>query len=239
MPSVQNRTVVVTGASSGIGAATASLLARRGANLVITARRRDRLEAIARGLSNVAVAAGDMMDPALPQALIDLAVENFGSCDALVNNAGMMTAGTVEAIEIDTVCRMVRVNVEAAFRTAYIAARYFKKQGHGHLVNISSVLGTKIRPTAGAYAGTKHAIEALSEDLRMELAPIGVKVTCIQPGLVMTELHRHFAVHPKDSLDIDAPLSPDDVAQTILFVLEQPEHVSIPRLMVVPSRQSI
>lgn len=239
MPFVAGLTVAVTGASSGIGAAVSRLLAERGANVVATARRRDRLEALVQGRPNVAVLAGDVLDPALPQALIDLAVEAFGSCDAVVNNAGVMTAGTVDVIDIDAVCRMVRVNVEAAFRMAYTAARHFKRQGRGHLVNISSVLGTKIRPTAGAYAGTKHAIEALSEDLRMELAPLGVKVTCIEPGLVMTELHNGFAVHPKDSLGIEEPLRPEDVAQAVLYALEQPERVAIPRLMVVPSRQSI
>lgn len=239
MPTVKDRTVVVTGASSGIGAATAVLLSDQGANVVICARRKDRLDEIANGRPNVAAKEGDVLDPSLPQALIDLSVEKFGSCDAVINNAGFMTAGTVESIDIDYVCQMVRVNVEAAFRMAYTAARHFKAQGSGHLVNISSVLGTKIRPTAGAYAGTKHAIEALSEDLRIELAQQGIKVTCIEPGLVITELHNKFAVHPKDSLNIKDPLSPEDVARTILFALEQPDNVSIPRLMVVPSHQSI
>lgn len=239
MPTVKDRTVVVTGASSGIGAATALLLAEQGANLVICARRKDRLNEIAQGRSNVTVKEGDVLDPLLPQALIGLAVEKYGSCDAVINNAGFMTAGTVDSIDIEYVCQMVRVNVECAFRMAYTAARHFKKQGRGHLINISSVLGTKIRPTAGAYAGTKHAIEALSEDLRIELAQQGIKVTCIEPGLVMTELHNKFAVHPKDSLNIPDPLSPDDVARAILFALEQPENVSIPRLMVIPSHQSI
>jgi len=239
MSTVKGRTVVVTGASSGIGAATALLLADQGANVVVTARRRDRLEAMSQGRPNIVSLTGDVLDPSLPQALIDLAVRQFGSCDALVNNAGFMTAGTVDAIDIDSVCQMVRVNVEAAFRMAYTAARHFKRQGRGHLINISSVLGTKIRPTAGAYAGTKHAIEALSEDLRIELAQHGVKVTCIEPGLVMTELHDKFAVHPKDSLCIEDPLRSEDVARTILFALEQLDRVSIPRLMVVPSHQSI
>ena len=239
MSTLVDRVIIVTGASSGIGAATVRELAAAGAKLVITARREDRLKELADSLDNVVAKAGDILDPTLAQALIDLAIEKFGKCDAVINNAGFMTAGTVESIDIEYVCQMARVNVEATYRMAYTAARHFKKKGSGHLVNISSVLGTKIRPTAGAYAGTKHAIEALSEDLRIELASQGIKVTCIEPGLVITELHDRFAVHPKDSLGIVDPLSPADVAKTIRYVLEQPAHVSIPRLMVVPSHQNI
>jgi NADP-dependent 3-hydroxy acid dehydrogenase YdfG len=131
----------------------------------------------------------------------------------------------------------VRVNFEAAVRVAYVALRHFKAHGSGYLINTSSILGTKVRPTAGVYAGTKFGIEALTEALRIEVAGTGIRVGCIEPGLVMTELQDHFEVHPRDMLGIERPLEPADVARVVRFMLEQPPHVVIPRIMVLPSEQ--
>jgi NADP-dependent 3-hydroxy acid dehydrogenase YdfG len=239
MTPLKDQVAVITGASSGIGAAAARELAAAGMKLVLTARRADRLDAMAGELGNAIAFPGDMLDPKLPQALVDLAVERYARCDVVLNNAGFMLTGKIETIDIDEVCRMARVNVEAAYRVAYTALRHFKKAGSGHLVNTSSVLGSKIRTGAGAYAGTKHAIEALSEDLRMEVAGSGVKVSCIEPGIVLTELHDKFEVHPRVSMGIQRPLEPEDIARCIRFVLEQPAHVCIPRLMVLPAEQAI
>jgi NADP-dependent 3-hydroxy acid dehydrogenase YdfG len=239
MTSLKDQVAVITGASSGIGAASARELAGAGMKLVLTARRAERLEALAGELPEAVAHPGDVLDPQLPQALIDLAVGRFGRCDVVLNNAGFMLAGQIETIDIEEVCRMARVNVEAAYRMAYTALRHFKKAGTGHLVNTSSVLGTKTRPGAGAYAGTKYAIEALSEDLRMEVAGSGVKISCVEPGIVLTELHDKFEVHPRVSMGIQAPLGPDDIARCIRFMLEQPAHVNIPRLMVLPAEQRI
>jgi NADP-dependent 3-hydroxy acid dehydrogenase YdfG len=239
MPSLKDQVAVITGASSGIGAASAKELAQAGMKLVLTARRGDRLEALAEVLPNATVLAGDVLDPKLPQALIDNAVEVYGRCDVVLNNAGVMLTGKIETIDIDAVCNMVRINVEAAYRMAYTALRHFKKAGSGHLVNTSSVLGMKIRPGAGAYAGTKFAIEALSEDLRMEVAGTNVKVSCIEPGMTMTELHDKFEVHPKVAMGIEKPLEPADIARCIRFMLEQPAHVRIPRMLVLPGEHAI
>jgi NADP-dependent 3-hydroxy acid dehydrogenase YdfG len=134
---------------------------------------------------------------------------------------------------------MARVNVEAATRMAYAAVKHFKAAGSGHLVNISSVLGTKVRPSAGVYAGTKHHIEALSEALRMEVAKTAIKVSVIQPGLVDSELQDHLEVHPRQLLGIETPLSPADVACCVRFILEQPPHVRIPVMMVLPGEQAM
>jgi NADP-dependent 3-hydroxy acid dehydrogenase YdfG len=230
---------LVTGATSGIGKATAEALAGAGARLVVTGRREDALKSLAEGLPGCAVLAGDMTDPALPRAAVERALAAHGRLDLCVNNAGSIALGSIEEIDIEAVCRMVRINVEAAYRVAYTALRHFRGAGAGHLINISSVLGTKIRPTAGAYAGTKYAIEALSEALRMEVAGSAVKVSCIQPGLVMTELHRDIPVHPRETLGVERPLVPADIARMVLFLAELPDHVAVPRLMILPQDQAI
>jgi NADP-dependent 3-hydroxy acid dehydrogenase YdfG len=205
--------------------------------LVLTARRADRLEAVASELSEALIVPGDITDESLPERLVDAALDRFGRCDVVFNNAGVMDTGPIETADLDRLCHNIRVNVEAATRMAYVALRHFTTQGSGYLINTSSILGTKVRPTAGVYAGTKYAIEALTEALRMEVAGTGVRVACIEPGLVTTELQDHFEVHPRDMLGISTPLEPADIARVVRFVLEQPPHVSIPRIMVLPSEQ--
>lgn len=234
-----NQVALITGASSGIGAAVAKSLHAAGMQLVLTGRRVEQLEEVARSANNAALLPGDITDPALPDRLIALALERFGRCDVVFNNAGVIDVAPIEETDVDRVCRMVRVNVEAAFRLAYVALKHFKKQNTGHLLNTSSILGTKVRPNAGAYAGTKYAIEALSEALRMELAGTPIRVSCIEPGLVLTGLHRDWKVHPTKALNIPNPLRPDDIARAVRFILEQPPHVSVPRLMMLPSEQAL
>ncbi len=237
--SLGDQVAIITGASSGVGAAVARDLGRAGVKLVVTARRAELLQALAAELEETVTIPGDIREPELPRRLLDGALRAFGRCDIVFNNAGVIEAGPIESIDVDRVCDMVRVNVEAAFRVAYVAVQHFKSVGRGHLVNTSSVLGTKVRPTAGAYAGTKFAIEALSEGLRMELAGSGVRVSCVEPGLVMSDLHRDWAVHPRESLGIPNPLEPEDVARCVRFILEQPDHVRVPRLMVLPRDHQI
>lgn len=231
---LEGKTAVVTGATSGIGKATAFALNDAGANLVLAGRNEARLAAVVDELTGAESLLGDINDPGLPQALIDLAVSKHGSCDIVINNAGIIHNGAIDQIDVEKVCEMVRVNVEAVFRVAYTTVKHFKSQGSGHLINISSVLGTKVRIYTGAYAGTKHAIEALSEALRIELARTPVHTTCIQPGMVMTELHRDFPVHPSEAMKIDTPLTAEDVAEAVLFTLTRPDHVTIPELLVLP-----
>lgn len=237
--SLEKQVAIITGASSGIGAAVARNLHAAGMKLILTARRENRLQALTSELPNAIALPGDITNPLLPPQLIDKALEQFGRCDVVFNNAGAIAVGSIEEIAVEQVCQMVRVNVEAAFRVAYVSLKHFRTVGKGHLVNTSSVLGTKVRATAGAYAGTKFAIEALSEALRMELAGTGIKVSCIEPGLVMTELHQDWGTHPAQSLKISHPLEAEDVARLVRFVLEQPEHVQIPRLMVLPEEHAI
>lgn len=236
---LKGKVAIITGATSGIGAAVARNLDEAGVKLVLTGRREDRLAALCGELGCAASLAGDLADASVPQALMNKAQEEYGRCDIVLNNAGVMEVGPIEKIDIDRVCHMARVNVEAAYRMAYTALKMFVAQGSGHLINVSSILGTKTRPTAGAYAGTKYAIEALSESLRMEVARTDVAVSCIEPGLVQTELQDHWEVHPTKALDIPNPLQPEDIARCVRFVLEQPKHVRIPRMLVTPQEQAM
>jgi NADP-dependent 3-hydroxy acid dehydrogenase YdfG len=207
--------------------------------LVLNGRRSDRLGSLAKELADAVPVAGNLTDEALPQRLVDAAAETYNRLDVVFNNAGIMDTAPIESANVDRLCANIRVNLEAAVRMAYTALKHFKAAGNGYLINTSSILGTKVRPTAGVYAGSKYGIEALTEALRMEVAGSGVRVACIEPGLVNTELQDHFEVHPRDMLGMEHPLDPEDIARIVRFMLEQPPHVSIPRIMVLPSEQAM
>jgi NADP-dependent 3-hydroxy acid dehydrogenase YdfG len=236
---ISGQVAIVTGASSGIGLGIAEALNDAGVKLVLTGRRAERLEEQVNRFGNTSAVAvaGDIVDAGLPQKLIDTAMQNFGRCDIVFNGAGIMHAAPVEDVNIDQMCEMVRINCEAATRMAYAALKHFKTAGNGTLINVSSILGTKVRPNAGVYAGTKYFIEALSEALRMELAKTNIRVSVIEPGVVDTELQDHFPIHPKQALGITEPLTAADIARAVLFILEQPAHVRIPVMMVLPGEQ--
>ncbi len=234
--SLQGKVMVITGASSGIGAATARQLNGAGVKFVLTARNREKMEKLSAELDHVICISGDMTDPHLPEKLLAAALKEYGRLDIVFNNAGIMHIGTVDEVDIDDLCHMVRLNVEAVVRMSYVAVKHMKGQGSGFLINTSSLAGIKTFPEIGAYNGTKFAVEALTDALRMELAGTGVKVTAIEPGRTNTGLFSHWPEEkrfdPKDGL-----LEPEDIARCIQFILEQPEEVLIPRLLVVPARQ--
>lgn len=238
-PPLDGRVAVVTGGASGMGVAVARIFLRAGARVVAADRNAAGLAAAFEGEKDVVSVAGDITADGVAANLLDTALRHFGRCDIVFNNAGTCEVGPLATIDIERVCAMVRVNVEAAFRVAYTFTRHFAKVGAGHLVSTSSVLGTKVRPTAGAYAGTKHAIEALSEGLRLELAHTAVKISCIEPGLVATPLHDGWAVHPREVLNISEPLNAEDIAKFVLWIVTQPDRLFIPRLMILPNDQEI
>lgn len=234
---LSGQVAIITGASSGIGAAVARDLAQAGMKLVLTARREDRLKALARE-TGAAYLAADVVDPDLPARLLDTAEREFGRTDFVLNNAGIMDAGPIDKLDIERIALMVRVNVEAAYRMAYHALMRFKRQNRGTLINTTSILGTKVRPQAGWYAGTKFAMEALTESLRMEFAGTNVRITALQPGLTLTELQDHWEVHPRVAQNVKQPLVPEDIARIVRFVLEEPPHVRIPKILALPGEQA-
>ena len=236
---LKDKVAIITGASSGIGRAVAHNLNEVGVKFILTGRREDHLTKLKEELAHATILTGDISQDGMPQNLVAAALDTFGRCDIVFNNAGIIKAGSIDDIDIDDMCYMVRVNVEAAFRMAYVAVKHFKSTGSGYLLNTSSVLGTKVRPTAGAYAGTKFAIEALTEALRLELAKTNIGVSCVEPGLVQTDLHREWPVPPAQSLNIPRPLQPEDIARVVRFILEQPDHVRLPRILAVPSDQEL
>ncbi len=232
--SLEGKVAVITGASSGIGKASARAFAGLNIRMILNARRGKEIMELSEETGGIPVT-GDITELDMSGKLLDTALSNFGKCDIIINNAGIIEVGEIGKIDIEKVAAMVRINVEASFRIIYTFLKYFKSVDSGYLINISSVMGTKVRPTNGAYAGTKYAVEALSESLRMELAGTNVKISCIEPGLVMTGLHKDWEVHPSVSMNIQHPLQPEDIAGQIVYLLNQPEHVRIPRLMILPS----
>ncbi|HSZ18047.1 MAG TPA: SDR family oxidoreductase [Terracidiphilus sp.] len=235
-----SKVAVITGATSGIGAAIAKSLSRAGYSLVLNAPSSEKLNSLTTELAGPCVAvAGNLRVESTPATLLAAALNNFGRCDVCFNNSGLLEAGTIEAIDIERICNMVRVNVEGAFRVAYTFLQHFVKQGGGHLVNTSSVLGKKVRPTVGAYAATKYAIEALSEALRMELGKTDVRISCIEPGLVRTGLHDRWEVPPAEVVGIDDPLEPEEIARMVLYILEPPAPARMQQQMELPREREL
>ena len=246
MPKLDGKVAVVTGASSGIGEATAEALAAEGATVVVAARREERLADLAKrieeGGGRVLAAACDVADEDQAHGLIRKAEEEFGRVDILVNNAGVMLLSTVGKGLSDEWRRMFDVNVLGLLYTTDAAVETMKRQGGGHLVNISSVAGRKVtRDASGVYAGSKFAVGAISEGLRQELLADNIRVTIVEHGAVATELTDHITDEDAReslggllSLEI---LEAEDVANAIVYAVTQPARVSVNEILIRPTQQ--
>jgi NADP-dependent 3-hydroxy acid dehydrogenase YdfG len=248
MAKLEGKVAVVTGASSGIGEATAEALAREGAAVVVAARREERLadlvERIEGAGGRVLSAVCDVTDEGQAHALIRNAVEEFGSVDILVNNAGVMLLSTVGKGLSDQWRQMFEVNVMGLLYATDAAIERMKEQGSGHLVNISSVAGRKVtRDSSGVYAGTKFAVNAISEGLRQELLEDNIRVTIVEPGAVDTELPHHITDEDaRESLggllELER-LQAVDIANAIAYAVTQPERVSVNEILIRPTQQPV
>ena len=191
MRPLPGQVIIITGASSGIGAATARRLARGGARLVLSARRADPLHALARELDPAGTAvlavAGDVTSDADRRRLVATTLGKFGRIDGLVNNAGYGTRGPVEIVPVDAIRKNYETNVFALIALTQLVLPHLRGRGDGCIVNIGSVAGRIARPLSSIYDSTKHALEAITDGLRGELKPFGVRVTLIRPGFIVTE----------------------------------------------------
>jgi NADP-dependent 3-hydroxy acid dehydrogenase YdfG len=229
------KVAVITGATNGIGTAIVRSLSSAGYSLVLSSPSSEKLGWLTTQLEGPAVViAGNLRVESMPETMLAAALNNFGRCDVCFNNGGLIEAGTVETVDIERICNMVRVNVEGAFRMAYTFLQYFAQQGRGHLFNTSSILAKKVRPPVGAYAATKFAVEALSEALRMELCKSEVRISCIEPGLVRTGYQDRWEVPPDALMGMSEPLEPEEVAKMVLVILEEPAHLRVPQHMLAP-----
>jgi NADP-dependent 3-hydroxy acid dehydrogenase YdfG len=245
MENVQGKVIAITGASSGIGAATARLLAARGAKVVLGARRLDRLEALANEITaaggEVVYARTDVSQRADVTALIQLACEHYGKLDVLINNAGIGLISALDELRVEDWEAMIDVNIKGVLYGIAAALPVFRQQEFGHFVNVLSTSGLRIVPLQSVYAGTKNAVRAISEGLRQE-AGDKLRVTIISPGFV----HTDFA-DSMTNLEVKAQIiaardkmaiSPDAIARAIAFAIEQPADVDVGELVVRPTAQS-
>lgn len=241
---IQDKVVVITGASSGLGEATARLLSEQGAKVVLGARRIDRLTTLAAelGLPDGSVLQTDVTDAAQVKALVDKAVALHGRIDVILNNAGLMPQSLFEKLMVGDWDRMVDVNIKGVLYGIAAALPYMTAQKSGQIINVSSVAGHKVGPGSGVYAATKHAVRALSEGLRQEMTGHNVRVTIISPGAVLTELADSITdpavaarVH---ALYEEVGIPANSFARCVAFAMSQPEEVDINEILFRPTRQA-
>ena len=237
--------IAITGASSGIGEATALACAQAGAAVALAARRMDRIEALAERISGdggraIAIET-DVGDEQQARAFVERANEDLGSLDALVNNAGVMLLGPIEGAPTDEWRQMIHANVYGVLYCTHAALPIMRAQGSGHIVTVSSVAGRFARAGSGVYNLTKFGVGAFSEALRQEVAPHGLRVTLIEPGAVATELVSHNRPEVREAiagvLAEVTPMTSQDIAAAILYALGAPANVSVNEILIRPTRQ--
>jgi NADP-dependent 3-hydroxy acid dehydrogenase YdfG len=239
---IRDKVVVITGASSGIGEATAVLLAERGAKLVLGARRADRLEALAARIAgDVAWAVTDVTRRTEVAALVELARARFGRLDVLVSNAGIARIGLLDEVAVDDWMEMIDVNLKGFLHGVAAALPLFRRQGSGHFVTTISTSGLRVVPGQSIYAGTKNAVRTIHEGLRQEAGP-HLRVTGISPGFVRTELAASIKDPDARAKILEhmntIAIGPDAIARAIAFAIEQPADVDVGDIVVRPTAQS-
>ena len=240
------KVALVTGASSGIGEATALALAEAGASVAIGARRTDRLDALAATLrdggTKVAQLTLDVTDESACTAAVRQTREELGGLDILVNNAGVMLLGTIVGADTEDWRRMLHTNVLGLMYMTHAAIEGMVEQGSGDVVNVSSVAGRVARMGSGVYNASKWAVNAFSESLRQEVTGRGVRIGLVEPGAVATELTDHITQPAakkaiRDSVGAMTPLQAEDIARAVLYLVSQPQHVAINEILVRPTDQ--
>jgi NADP-dependent 3-hydroxy acid dehydrogenase YdfG len=238
MSNIEGKVVAITGASSGIGEATARLLAAKGARVVLGARRTDRLERIAKeiGGGSIRERALDVVSRSDMQAFVDFAKQEFGRVDVMVNNAGVMPLSPLASLKVDEWDRMIDVNIRGVLHGIAAVLPGMQEQGFGQIINMSSIGGHAVTPTAAVYCATKFAVRAISDGLRQETDKI--RVTVVSPGVTESEL--------ADSISDEAgrnemkafrriAIPADAIARAVAYAIEQPDDVDVSEVIVRPT----
>jgi NADP-dependent 3-hydroxy acid dehydrogenase YdfG len=242
---IEGKVVIITGASSGLGEAAARHLSALGATVVLGARRVDRIEALAKELTDqggrALAMATDVTRYLEVQRLADIAIQNYGRIDVLINNAGLMPQSPLERRKIDDWDRTIDVNIKGVLYGIAAVLPYMQKQKSGHIINVSSVAGHKVRTGGAVYAATKHAVRVISEGLRQEVKPYDIRTTVISPGAVDTELTDSIT-EPDVAQNIktfyaQVAIPADSFARAVAFAISQPPEVDINEILYRPTRQ--
>lgn len=243
----KGKVVVITGASSGAGEATARHLAELGAAVVLGARRAERIKAIALELReagyNAKAVPTDVKVEAQVKNLVDTAVKEFGRVDVILNNAGVMPLAPLEALKVHEWDHMIDVNIKGTLYGVAAALPHMKDQRSGHIINVSSVYGHVVGPAATVYCATKFAVRALSEGVRKEVKPYNIRTTIISPGAMKTELLEHISdpeiqAGSKEFVG-SVGVTPDAFARMVAFAMSEPENVDINEILFRPTAQPI
>ena len=245
MENIKGKVVVITGASSGLGEATARLLSAEGASVVLGARRVNRIQSLADELNakggKALALATDVTNHEQVKNLVDAAVQKFGRIDVIINNAGIMPHSPLERLKIDDWNRTIDVNIKGVLYGIAAALPYMKQQKAGHIINVSSGAGHKVTPNGAVYCATKHAVRALSEGLRVEVKPYNIRTTIISPGAVATELPNSIT-EPDVAAGVskfykETAIPADSFARAVAFAMSQPEDVDINEILFRPTSQ--
>ncbi len=244
---IEGKVVVITGASSGLGEATARLLSSEGATVVLAARRADRITALAgelKGKGGKALAvATDVTDRQQVKELVDKAVDTYGRVDVMLNNAGLMPLAPLEKLKTEEWDQMIDVNLKGVLYGIAAALPYMKQQKSGHLINVSSVYGHKLGPDATVYCATKFAVRALSEGLRQEVKPYGIRTTVISPGAVASELLEHISEEKIQAATKEfvsrIAVPAETFARMVAFAINEPQDVDVNEILFRPTAQPI
>jgi NADP-dependent 3-hydroxy acid dehydrogenase YdfG len=241
---IKGKVIVITGASSGLGATTAKYLAAKGAVVVLGARRKDRLETIVTDIRETGGTAIHLVTDVIRkkdvQALVDLAVSTYGRLDVIINNAGIMPIAPFSALKTDEWDAMIDINIKGVLYGIAAALPIFLKQQYGHFISLGSVAGVKVFAPGGVvYSGTKYAVRAISEGLREEVKPY-IRTTTIEPGAVDSEL-KFSTTYPESAKNIvefyKQAIPAETVARAIAFAIEQPQDVDINEIILRPTVQ--
>lgn len=242
---INGKVIVITGASSGLGEAAARHLSQEGAIVVLGARRAERIKALAdeinkKGGKALAITT-DVTKAQQVKALVDIAVKSFGRIDVLINNAGLMPQSTLNRYRIDEWDKMIDVNIKGVLYGIAAALPHMEQQKSGHIINVSSVAGHKVRPGGVVYSATKHAVRVISEGLRQEVKQYNIRTTIISPGAVDTELPNSITeadvAENMKKFYADVAIPADSFARVVAFAISQPDEMDINEILYRPTRQ--